>query len=360
MTVVRAVSFFDGTAIREGRIEADPPGLRLRPEPAPAGAPRLAGIVTGRFTDHHVHLQLVDPSLLARSWIGRVVDLGADPGVIRALCQAHASPTPEPARPGDAGVVRIEYAGAFLTAPGGYPSDRPWAPPGSVREITDLASAARAVAEMYDAGATSVKLTSNSTAGPVLDDDLFAALVRLAHARGLAVHAHAEGAGEAARVARLGADVLAHAPFTERLEDAEIARQAASVTWISTLAIHTGIERDHAIDNLRRFHAAGGTVRYGTDMGNGDTPVDLRVDEVRDLRAAGVTDAALLRALAPADPLLPGSALLLLPDGDPARAHPLAAGDLAHDPAPTEHGHDAPSGSESPAPTRRPDPKESA
>ncbi|CAI7569657.1 unnamed protein product, partial [Penicillium discolor] len=97
---------------------------------------------------------------------------------------------------------------------------------------------------------------------------LFRAIVELAAAHGLPVVAHAEGPGEAQRVVRLGASQLAHAPFTERLDDEEIAEQAVRASWISTLAIHDPAARAIAIDNAARFHAAGGTVRYGTDMGN--------------------------------------------------------------------------------------------
>ncbi|KAB1867017.1 amidohydrolase family protein [Microbacterium algeriense] len=306
---MHAATFFDGTGWREGVVELADGRVRLR-SGSPSALPRLDGVVLGGFTDHHVHLQLVDPAGLAGSRLGRVVDLGGNPDELRRT-----------ALPG----VRIDVAGAFLTAPGGYPSDRDWAPEGSVREIADAASAADAVAEMVDAGASCIKVTSNSTAGPVFSDELLRTIVALAADHGLAVVAHAEGAGEAERVVRAGAAVLAHAPFTQRLDDEEIARQAAAASWISTLAIHADDQRAVAIDNVRRFHAAGGTVRYGTDMGNGPTPVDLNPAEITALREAGLDDGALLRALAPVDPLTPSAALLLVPGGSPATADPLSA-----------------------------------
>jgi imidazolonepropionase-like amidohydrolase len=175
---------------------------------------------------------------------------------------------------------------------------------------------------MADAGATRIKVASNSTAGPVFADAVFRTIVELAGARGLPVVAHAEGPGQAQRAARLGAATLAHAPFTERLTEEEIAEQAASVSWISTLAIHDDADRARAIDNVRRFHAAGGAVLYGTDMGNGPTPVDLNPREIDALREAGVEGAALLQALHPVDPSDPASVQLLLPEGD---ADPLHA-----------------------------------
>ncbi|WP_262001416.1 hydrolase [Microbacterium sp. Mcb102] len=305
-----AATFFDGIGWREGVVELVDGRVRLQDAVATTGLPRLDGVVVGGFTDHHVHLQLVDHSPLAGSRLGRVVDLGGNPDVVRRLA-VHQ--------------VRIEFGGAFLTAPGGYPSDRSWAPEGSVREIADAHAAAAAVTEMAAAGASCIKVTSNGTAGPVFLDELLRTIVGLAADRGLLVVAHAEGAGEAERVVGLGAARLAHAPFTERLSDSEISRQAASASWISTLAIHDDPEREIAIDNVSRFHAAGGTVLYGTDLGNGPMPVDLNLREIAALREAGLDDAALLRALSPVDLLDPASPLLFLPGGTPAAADPLDA-----------------------------------
>lgn len=305
-----AATFFDGIGWREGVVELVDGRVRLQDAVATTGLPRLDGVVVGGFTDHHVHLQLVDHSPLAGSRLGRVVDLGGNPDAVRRLA-VHQ--------------VRIEFGGAFLTAPGGYPSDRSWAPEGSVREIADAHAAAAAVTEMAAAGASCIKVTSNGTAGPVFSDELLRTIVGLAADRGLLVVAHAEGAGEAERVVGLGAARLAHAPFTERLDDSVIERQAASASWISTLAIHDDPEREIAIDNVRRFHAAGGTVLYGTDLGNGPMPVDLNLREIAALREAGLDDAALLRALSPVDLLDPASPLLFLPGGTPAASDPLDA-----------------------------------
>ena len=385
---MHAATFFDGVEWREGVVEVVDGRVRLRDELPRPDLPRLDGVVTGGFTDHHVHLQLVDHGLLAGSRLGRVVDLGGNPTVLRELTgrfvslrslndhprppseKHHDHPRPSsdeqprsssddhPRPPSDERPrssseerprslseersdetkrpVRIDFAGAFLTPPGGYPSDRGWAPEGSVREIADIEAAATAVAEMADAGASAIKVASNSSAGPVFSDELFRAITGLAAARGLPVVAHAEGPGEAQRVVRLGAARLAHTPFTERLDDDEIAYQAASVSWISTLAIHGAPERTVAVDNLHRFHAAGGTVLYGTDMGNGPTPVDLDPGEIAALREAGLDDDTLLRALAPLDLRDPSSPLLLLPRGsaradglaDPLDARPLTPADL--------------------------------
>ncbi|MFS0853994.1 amidohydrolase family protein [Microbacterium sp. 179-I 3D4 NHS] len=336
---MRAATFFDGGKWREGALEVVEGRMLLRTDVATDGLARLDGVVSGGFTDHHVHLQLVDTSGLAGSALGRVVDLGANLAEIVRIAAAHrSSGTPAASAPSDSPAaseeerasagrdgVRIEFAGAFLTAPGGYPTDRVWAPEGSFREIADPDEASAAVAEMADAGASAVKITSNTVAGPVFGTELFAAVVDLAAAHGLAVIVHAEGPGEAQRVVRLGAPRLAHAPFTERLDDDDIAEQAASASWISTLAVHDPDARAIAIDNVRRFHAAGGSVLYGTDMGNGPTPVDVSPAEIAALREAGVVGDALLRALDPLDPREPDAPLLLFPGASPATADPLRA-----------------------------------
>ncbi|HZU93890.1 MAG TPA: hypothetical protein VFF85_09715, partial [Microbacterium sp.] len=160
--------------------------------------PHADGVVIGGFTDHHVHLQLVDHTLLAGSRLGRVVDLGGNPRFVSSLRsslndQEHAGAArlvsslrsslndqeaserrTERVEVTKCDAIRrtsIEFAGAFLTPVGGYPSDRAWAPAGSFREIASEADAAAAVTEMADAGASRIKVASNSTAGSVFDDD---------------------------------------------------------------------------------------------------------------------------------------------------------------------------------------------
>lgn len=288
--------------------------VRLVPDADATGLPRLDGVVTGAFTDAHVHLQLVDHAQLATSRLGQVCDLGGNPEVLARL----AGPGSHP--------VRIGFAGAFLTPPGGYPSDRSWAPAGSVREIADADAAAAAILEMQAAGATCIKVASNASAGPVFTDEMFTAIVGLARENSTVVIAHAEGPGEAVRVARLGARQLAHSPFSEVLSDDDLAEmRGRGVAWISTLAIHEGEAYRIAVDNVRRFHARGGNILYGTDMGNGDTPVDINPREIAALRDAGIDGADLLRSLIPTDPYDPAGALLFFPGAAPDTADPLLA-----------------------------------
>jgi hypothetical protein len=269
--------------------------------------PGETGTMLPALVDHHVHLQLARADDAVAGGIAAVVDLGADPGAIATIARTE-------------GLPRVRYAGAFLTAPGGYPSDRPWRPEGSVRELRSVDGDAgddearvrehhalagpveSAVDEQRSFGASVVKVMLNSLAGPVFDRPTLDALVAAARARGLPVAAHAEGAGMAELATDAGVDVLVHAPFTERLDDALIQRAAATgQAWISTLAIHV---RDDAtvartaIDNVRRFHAARGRVLYGTDLGNGELAAGVNTDEVAALVRAGLAASDVIAALA--------------------------------------------------------------
>lgn len=296
-----------------------PPGIA--PVALPPGVPpevrrRLAesGTLLPPFTDHHVHLGLVDPAPLRSRGVAAVHDLGGIPADVAALATGAA---------GDPALPRVAYAGAFLTAPGGYPSDRPWAPAGSVEEIADPASAVAAVDRQVAAGASFVKVALHADAGPTPDDATLAAVVAHAHERGRAVVAHAEGAGQAARAFEAGVDRLAHAPFSEQLDDALLVAMAArATTWLSTLDIHgwgdPTPEHEVALDNVRRFVAAGGRVRYGTDLGNGPLPVGLNARELAALAEAGLGRRSLLVALVGDEP--PAGLVSFVPGPAPARS----------------------------------------
>ncbi|MBE1876262.1 hydrolase [Myceligenerans pegani] len=248
--------------------------------------------------DHHVHLGLVDPDRLAGSVVAEVHDLGWDPVVIAAIAKAPPSG------------VKVRFAGPFHTAPGGYPTGRAWVPRAAVRPVAGRTDAQRAVADVVAVGGSFVKIALHADM-PLLDDVTLVALVRAARAAGLPAVVHAEGAGQAARALGAGAEVLVHAPFSEPLPDKLLRASAGRTTWISTLSIHEGEALATALDNVRRFSSAGGAVVYGTDMGNGNTPVGLNTREIELLGEAGLTGKALLRAVVGApDRVVPGRALI--------------------------------------------------
>lgn len=323
-----------------------------------AGATLLSsGVVAGGFTDWHVHLHLIDWAGLAGSPITRVHDLGGTPSELQRLAAGAAVSLP-PSRATDASAtpaasstpsfkaneatrplgIEVLHAGAFLTPPGGYPSDRSWAPASSYREVTGPADAMVAVREMATVGASAIKIASNSEAGPVFSDDVFAAIVAAAQSAGLPVVAHAEGRGEALRAARLGATRLAHAPFSEVLTGDEITELAARTSWCSTLDIHGwgdyGREHEIAVANVRAFVRQGGHLLYGTDMGNGPTPIGVNPRELASLSAAGLAPEQQLKALTPGDPRRTNAPLIWIPRNESgilevAAARRLTPTDLA-------------------------------
>jgi imidazolonepropionase-like amidohydrolase len=243
----------------------------------------MATVEMPGVVDRHVHLGLVDPVPLRGSSVVEVHDLGWS--LEPALAWRRASQGP-----------LIRLAGPFLTPPGGYPKGRVWAPDSAVREIVDREAARAAVGEAVARSLDMVKVVLHGATSPfgpgVLDT-----IVRGAHDAALPVVAHVEGIGQSELALRSGVDVFAHAPWTERLDDALIGAIARRCIWISTLAIHAGEGRRIAEDNAGRFVAAGGRLRYGTDLGNGDGPVGVRRDEVLALGAIGLSGPALVAVL---------------------------------------------------------------
>ncbi|MDN5893770.1 MAG: hypothetical protein L0H93_07050, partial [Nocardioides sp.] len=198
------------------------------------------------FRDAHVHLGLIDPTNLRAHGIGAVVDLGWAPSIVDLARQAP---------------VDVAFAGAFLTARGGYPGDRGWAPEGSVIEV-DRGSAADAVAAQVAMGAVVIKVSLNSAAGPLLDLDTVLAITAAAADAGVAVVSHVEGEGAFETALAAGVDILAHTPWTARLSERQIRDSAQRQSWISTLDIHgygtPTLAQKVAVENAARFHAAGG------------------------------------------------------------------------------------------------------
>lgn len=260
----------------------------------------LRGVVLAPFTDSHVHLGLIDAGALVAGGIGRVVDLGWDPAQAKSWPNLGADP--------ESGWPEVSIAGPLLGAPGGYPSRSAWAPAAAAVAVATSDDAKHAIDDVRAGGASIVKITLNSDAGPVWSDETLDAVVGVAHDAGLPVVAHAQGLGQTRRAARARVDALAHTPFSERLDDDLLDDFARSMTWISTLAIHArpsgangqgGDAYDIAVDNLARFHARGGSVLYGTDLGNGELPLGLNGIELAGLSAAGLTPDAVLSSLTP-------------------------------------------------------------
>jgi imidazolonepropionase-like amidohydrolase len=243
--------------------------------------------------DHHVHIGLSDPRAVLRGGVTFVRDLAWPPEDIFPLADiSQATDFDGPA---------IAAAGPMLTASGGYPSGAGWCPPGGWMEVAGPDEAAVAVARVAAQDPAVIKVALNSEAGPTLSDASLVAVCDAAHARGLAVTAHVQGSGQSERALGAGVDELAHCPWTERLSDEVVGALAKRVAVVSTLDIHSygrdTPELKTVLDNLRRFIAAGGRVRYGTDLGNGPIPPGIHTREVGLLVEAGLTPQQVVRAM---------------------------------------------------------------
>ncbi len=243
--------------------------------------------------DHHVHIGLSDARAVLRGGVTFARDLAWSPDAIFPLADISQST--------DFDGPTIVAAGPMLTVPGGYPSRAGWCPAGGWIEVRGAEEAAAAVERVAAQDPACIKLALNADDGPTLDDAELLAIVGAAHGRGLTVAAHVQGGGQTERALGAGVDELAHTPWTERLPGALIQTLARSTTICSTLDIHSygrpSPSLEVALDNLARFVAAGGRVRYGTDLGNGPIPPGIHVGEVFHLRQAGLAPDAILTAM---------------------------------------------------------------
>jgi imidazolonepropionase-like amidohydrolase len=284
----------------------------------------VPGFLMPAVADRHVHIRLSDPGAVLLGGVAAVRDLAWPPDDIFAV--AGASELPSFSGP------LVRAVGPMLTGPGGYPTTAGWAPPGSGLELDGPEDARRAVADLAARGAAAIKVSLNAEAGPTPTDVELAAIVEAAARHDLPVTAHVQGAGQAERAIGAGIDELAHAPWSERLSDALVEAAARSMRIVSTLDIlsrgEVTPELRVACDNLVRFRAAGGTVVYGTDLGNGPIPPGIHVREALLLHEAlRMTPEEVLDAMT-AHRLEPGGPADLIVTRDDPLARIEALGDL--------------------------------
>ncbi len=261
----------------------------------------LDGFLMPAIADRHVHVGLIEAGALLASGVTAVRDLGWPADEIFPLADASEGPS--------FNGPLIRASGPILTAPGGYPTREGWAPQGTGLQIKSVEDAGDAVNALADRGAAQLKVALNSDAGPTPSDAVLAAICQASHDRGLPVAAHVQGDGQSERALGAGIDELAHTPWTERLSDRVIEAMVKTMRWVSTLDIlsygRDTVQVRTALDNARRFVAAGGRISYGTDMGNGPAS-GVNVRELLLLVEAGLAPEAVLEAATRA-PLTPGA-----------------------------------------------------
>jgi imidazolonepropionase-like amidohydrolase len=267
------------------------------PQAPPVGAGRVVdvdGFLMPAVADRHVHIGLADPAAVLLRGVTAVRDCGWPPDIVFPLADASELPTYN-------GPL-IRAAGPMITAPGGYPTRDRWALPGTGLEVHDAGEAERAVQMLAGRGAVAIKVALNANAGPTITDAELAAVCSAAAEHRLPVLAHVEGAGQVERALGAGVKEIAHAPWTARLSDEVVEALARRTRIVSTLDIQSfggdTVEVRTAVDNLRRFHAAGGVVLYGTDLGNGPIPPGIHLREILLLDEAGLEAEAILQAAA--------------------------------------------------------------
>jgi imidazolonepropionase-like amidohydrolase len=274
---------------------------------------RVDAFLMPGVADRHVHIALSDPAAVVMGGVTAVRDLAWPADEIFGLADASELPTYN-------GPL-IRAAGPMLTGSGGYPTRERWAPPGTGRELDGPEDAAAAVHDLSDRGATAIKVSLNAVAGATPTDAELLAVCAAAGERGLPVTVHAQGKGQVERALGAGVAELAHAPFSETLPEHLVEAMARTMRVVPTLDIFaragdSGPLRT-ALDNVRRFHRAGGRVVYGTDLGNGEwgVPPGIHPGEAALLREAGLTSGQILEAMvrsplevgAPADVIALGS-----------------------------------------------------
>lgn len=238
----------------------------------PAGARRLEAsgftLLPG-FIDAHVHLQLSDPQACLRGGVTTLRDLGWVPQVIFARQAELRAKGPY-----------LLAVGGMVCRPQGYPSQAGWCPPETALPVADEAAARRTVAALARAGAGAIKVT--------LPLPRLAEVVGEAHARHLKVTAHLSDLAQLDEALAAGVDELAHFTFAPiAVPDDRIARMVRQKMAVCpTLHINPAPAR---LQNLGRFLAAGGTVIYGTDLGNVGPPPGIDVEELELMRQAGMT-----------------------------------------------------------------------
>jgi imidazolonepropionase-like amidohydrolase len=291
--------------VADGRVAALGPAGAVE---VPDGVEQINGVWVGPgIVDAHVHLAFGTAEAMRNGGAVAVRDLGAPP--------ADARHWRGPA---------VAVAGPLLTAPGGYPS-RSWGADGFATFVATPDDARDAVKAL---DVDVVKVALEPSGGPVPALDTVRAIVDAAHARGLAVTAHALSEPMVLRALDAGVDELCHTPC-EPLSPQAVDRIADSgvpvVSTIQTLG-------RAAPANAKALHANGVRLIYGTDLGNAGTTTGVDQRELDRLADAGLGRHGALRAATEWSAQAAGFTGLTgrLATGGPAYAVVLAKDPLRH------------------------------
>ncbi|GMQ58927.1 amidohydrolase family protein [Vallitalea sediminicola] len=139
----------------------------------------------------------------------------------------------------------------------------------------------------------------------MLELDEIKAITKTAHANNLKVTAHVTNSYNIPLVLDGNVDEIAHMIIGNVSDDDIKALIDKGVTWIPTMELWKGVSNkytldcyDIAIDNLRRFYNAGGTVVFGTDYDGFDINFDDKfpITEVISYKEAGMSNIDIIRS----------------------------------------------------------------
>lgn len=182
--------------------------------------------------------------------------------------------------------TRLLTSGPMLTEPQGYPVAK-WEAESGFIELKSTEHAQKTVENLIKAGAPVIKFSREGGAVwqdvfPVMDDDKLKAIVETAHKYNKKVAAHVLWSSDLEKVLDAKVDIIAHM-INNLLTDDLIERMVEKNVYITptievfyqaTFAFTAKPRKSpylkNIINNLRKFHAAGGKVALGTDFfGNG-------------------------------------------------------------------------------------------
>lgn len=200
---------------------------------------------------------------------------------------------------------RIVSPGKFIAAPGGYGGQDPLA-------VASAGEADAVVGRAALAGADFVKTSLEygfgpGTALPRLTEEQLRAICAAARARGLRAAAHISQCEPLRLLVEAGITDAGHVPY-EPMDDALIASMVRrGVVMTPTLTLYAMLGEKfgapllpQALDNVRRFHGAGGAVAVGDDYIEPEPPwyrPGLPIREIELLGQAGLDAMAIIVAL---------------------------------------------------------------
>jgi len=311
----------DGTIVAVGSADA---------VEIPPGASTLdcsGGAVVAGFWNSHVHLferkwanasalpaaeiERQVEAMLTRHGFTSVFDTGSMWENTRALRDRIES--------GEVPGPMIRSTGEALVAPGAMPPDRILGVLGLMTfpapEVANPAQAAEAARRLLAEGVDAIKihLQPPPPPGSPLPEQAMTSAVAEAHRHGKPAFAHPNTAGDVQAAVRAGVDVIAHTtprsgPWDDTvlaaMKDADVALTPTLTLWRSAMRHDRVSVQDQltatAVDQLRAWAAAGGTVLFGTDAGAVD---DDPIGEYELMSRAGMGFREILASLtvAPAE-----------------------------------------------------------